>query len=58
MKQGAFTGTVASHQGLIEEAEHGILFLDEIGDISSALQAKLLRVLQEHEYIPVGSCAT
>ena len=53
--KGAFTGAVASHQGLIEEAEHGTLFLDEIGDISPALQAKLLRVLQEREYIPVGS---
>jgi len=53
--KGAFTGAVASHQGLIEEAEQGTLFLDEIGDISPALQAKLLRVLQEREYIPVGS---
>ncbi len=53
--KGAFTGAVATHQGLIEEAEHGSLFLDEIGDISPALQAKLLRVLQEREYIPVGS---
>ncbi len=53
--KGAFTGAIACHQGLIEEAEHGSLFLDEIGDISPALQAKLLRVLQEREYIPVGS---
>ena len=53
--KGAFTGAIATHQGLIEEAEHGSLFLDEIGDISPALQAKLLRVLQEREYIPVGS---
>ncbi|MCF6179474.1 MAG: sigma-54 dependent transcriptional regulator [Geopsychrobacter sp.] len=53
--KGAFTGAVASHLGLIEEADQGTLFLDEIGDISPALQAKLLRVLQEREFIPVGS---
>ncbi len=53
--KGAFTGAVASHQGLIEEADQGTLFLDEIGDISPGLQAKLLRVLQEREFIPVGA---
>ncbi len=53
--KGAFTGAVASHLGLIEEADQGTLFLDEIGDISPGLQAKLLRVLQEREFIPVGS---
>ncbi len=53
--KGAFTGAVASHQGLIEEADQGTLFLDEIGDISPGLQAKLLRVLQEKEFIPVGA---
>lgn len=53
--KGAFTGAVTTQRGLIEEAEHGTLFLDEIGDISPGLQAKLLRVLQEKEFIPVGS---
>jgi len=53
--KGAFTGAVGSQRGLIEEADHGTLFLDEIGDISPGLQAKLLRVLQEKEFIPVGS---
>lgn len=53
--KGAFTGASNTHKGLIEEADHGTLFLDEIGDISPGLQAKLLRVLQEKEFIPVGS---
>ena len=53
--KGAFTGAASTHRGLIEEADHGTLFLDEIGDISPGLQAKLLRVLQEKEFIPVGS---
>jgi len=53
--KGAFTGAIGSQRGLIEEADHGTLFLDEIGDISPGLQAKLLRVLQEKEFIPVGS---
>ncbi|NOY13951.1 MAG: sigma-54-dependent Fis family transcriptional regulator [Deltaproteobacteria bacterium] len=53
--KGAFTGAIGTQRGLIEEAEGGTLFLDEIGDISPGLQAKLLRVLQEKEFIPVGS---
>ena len=53
--KGAFTGAIASQRGLVEEAHKGTLFLDEIGDISPGLQAKLLRVLQEKEFIPVGS---
>ena len=53
--KGSFTGAVASQRGLVEEAHKGTLFLDEIGDISARLQAKLLRVLQEKEFIPVGS---
>ncbi len=53
--KGSFTGAVASQRGLVEEAHKGTLFLDEIGDISAALQAKLLRVLQEKEFMPVGS---
>jgi len=53
--KGAFTGAIAAQRGLVEEAHKGTLFLDEIGDVSAALQAKLLRVLQEKEFIPVGS---
>lgn len=53
--KGAFTGAVASKPGLFEEANGGTLFLDEIGDISPAMQVKLLRVLQEGEFKPVGS---
>jgi len=53
--KGAFTGAVANQRGLVEEAHRGSLFLDEIGDISPNLQAKLLRVLQEKEFLPVGS---
>jgi DNA-binding NtrC family response regulator len=53
--KGAFTGAVSEKKGLIEEAHEGTLFLDEIGDISPALQVKLLRVLQEGEFKPVGS---
>ena len=53
--RGAFTGAVLSQRGLLEEADGGTLFLDEIGDVSAAVQAKLLRVLQERSFIPVGS---
>jgi two-component system, NtrC family, response regulator HydG len=53
--KGAFTGAAGARPGLFREADHGTLFLDEIGDISPALQARLLRVLQEHEIVPVGS---
>ena len=53
--KGAFTGANASRPGLFREADHGTLFLDEIGDISPPLQARLLRALQEHEIVPVGS---
>jgi DNA-binding NtrC family response regulator len=52
--RGAFTGATASRRGLFEEAHQGTLFLDEIGDLSLGLQAKLLRVLQEHKIKPVG----
>ena len=54
-KKGAFTGAATSRQGLIEKAGQGILFLDEIGDLSPAMQIKLLRMLQEREYMPLGS---
>jgi DNA-binding NtrC family response regulator len=53
--RGAFTGAAGSRPGLFREADHGTLFLDEIGDISPGLQARLLRVLQEHEIVPVGA---
>ncbi len=53
--RGAFTGAGAARPGLFREADRGTLFLDEIGDISPALQARLLRALQEHEIVPVGS---
>jgi DNA-binding NtrC family response regulator len=53
--RGAFTGAVAERRGRFELAGKGTLFLDEIGDTSPAFQAKLLRVLQEREFYPVGS---
>jgi len=53
--KGSFTGATGNKVGLFEEANHGTLFLDEIGDISPALQVKLLRVLQEGEIKPVGA---
>jgi len=53
--RGAFTGAVTTHKGLLEEADGGTLFLDEIGDMSLAIQAKLLRVIQERDFIPVGA---
>jgi DNA-binding NtrC family response regulator len=52
--KGSFTGAVADKKGLFEEADKGTLFLDEIGDLSLALQAKLLRVLQDKQIRPVG----
>ncbi|MEM9293817.1 MAG: sigma 54-interacting transcriptional regulator [Acidobacteriota bacterium] len=54
-ERGAFTGAVARAEGKIEAARGGTLFLDEVGEIPLALQAKLLRVLQEKSYTPVGS---
>lgn len=53
--RGAFTGAVATKKGLLEEADGGTVFLDEIGDMSLALQAKLLRVLEDQAIRPVGS---
>jgi len=53
--RGAFTGASTSRPGLFREAEGGTIFLDEIGDISAGLQARLLRVLQEQEIVPVGT---
>jgi transcriptional regulator with PAS, ATPase and Fis domain len=53
-RKGAFTGAVVDKQGLFEVADGGTFFLDEIGDMSATLQVKLLRVLQEGTFIPVG----
>ncbi|GLU57455.1 sigma-54-dependent transcriptional regulator [Dyadobacter frigoris] len=53
-KQGAFTGAHKDKKGLIEEANQGTLFLDEIGELPLELQAKLLRVLETHEFIKLG----
>lgn len=53
--QGAFTGATTKKIGLIELAADGVLFLDEIGDLTLESQTKLLRVLQEEEYSPIGS---
>ena len=53
--KGAFTGAVKDHAGLIKNAHGGTLFLDEIGDMPLALQAKLLRALQERVIRPVGA---
>jgi DNA-binding NtrC family response regulator len=52
--KGAFTGAESERQGLIQRASGGTLFLDEIGDLSPASQVKLLRLLQENEYFPLG----
>lgn len=54
-KKGSFTGALEDRQGLFEYANNGTIFLDEISDMPYALQAKLLRVLQEKEFSPIGS---
>lgn len=54
-KKGAYTGAEKERRGLIEQAENGTLFLDEIGDLSIESQVKLLRLLQENKYYPLGS---
>lgn len=53
--KGSFTGAISDKKGLFEEADGGTLFLDEIGDLDLALQAKLLRALQEKSIKPVGA---
>jgi two-component system, NtrC family, response regulator HydG len=55
-RKGAFTGAVENHEGLFSRcAPHGVIFLDEIGDVSVPVQIKLLQVLQERVFYPVGS---
>src|SRR5947208_3619756 len=53
--KGSFTGATANRKGLFEAANQGTIFLDEIGDMSTAMQVKLLRVLQERKVRPVGA---
>ncbi len=53
--KGAFTGAVATRRGRFADADQGTIFLDEIGDMPATIQAKILRVLQERSYEPVGS---
>ena len=57
-RRGAFTGAVADKPGLFQIADGGTFFMDEVGDMSPALQVKLLRVLQEGVFMPVGGTDT
>lgn len=54
-KKGAYTGAEQTREGLIAQASGGTLFLDEIGELSDTSQIKLLRLLQEHKYFPLGA---
>lgn len=54
-KKGSFTGALADRKGYFEEADGGTIFLDEVGELPLATQARLLRVLENGEFIPVGS---
>jgi len=56
--KGSFTGAIANKQGLFQEADGGTAFLDEIGELTPIIQTKLLRVLQEREFMPIGSTKT
>ncbi|MDH4163397.1 MAG: sigma-54 dependent transcriptional regulator [Nitrospirota bacterium] len=56
--KGSFTGAIADKKGLVEEADKGTLFLDEIGELAPQLQVKLLRVLQEGEFLRIGDTQT
>ena len=57
-RKGSFSGASSDHSGYFEQAHGGTLFLDEIGDMPQALQAKLLRVLEDHVIVPVGATQT
>ncbi|MFH2126812.1 MAG: sigma-54 dependent transcriptional regulator, partial [Pseudomonadota bacterium] len=57
-EKGSFTGATSRREGRLSAADGGTLFLDEVGEMTPALQAKLLRALQEGEYSPVGSDRT
>jgi DNA-binding NtrC family response regulator len=57
-KKGAFTGAVQNKKGMMKVADGGTLFIDEVGDISPKIQAKLLRVLQYKEIVPLGDTKT
>jgi len=56
--KGSFTGAIADKAGLFQQADGGTAFLDEIGELTPIIQTKLLRVLQEREFMPVGSTKT